>query len=272
MSAYRLLALDMDGTLLTSDKRISPRTLDAIRAASARGAYVALSTGRAVTELFEYRAQLRGIVRYASLLSGGLVYDLDHDERISARTFDTELALRVVEQGLAEDAMVHVMTDAHSAATPRDVERMHLIGMSVYQDMFRQQCTYIDDPAAFVRAQEGHVCKINLYHPNAAARAHSRAALADLPLQPVVGEAASLELTPAGVSKALGLKLLCEHLGLSLAQCVAVGDAGNDLDVLQAAGHAVAMGNATPEARAVADEVVADNDHDGIAEVVARWF
>ena len=151
-------------------------------------------------------------------------------------------------------------------------ERMHLIGMSVYQDMFRQQCTYIDDPAAFVRAQEGHVCKINLYHPNAAARARSRAALADLPLQPVVGEAASLELTPAGVSKALGLKLLCEHLGLSLAQCVAVGDAGNDLDVLQAAGHAVAMGNATPEARAVADEVVADNDHDGIAEVVARWF
>jgi hydroxymethylpyrimidine pyrophosphatase-like HAD family hydrolase len=96
--------------------------------------------------------------------------------------------------------------------------------------------------------------------------------LADLPLQPVVGEAASLELTPAGVSKALGLKLLCEHLGLSLAQCVAVGDAGNDLDVLQAAGHAVAMGNATPEARAVADEVVADNDHDGIAEVIARWF
>ena len=272
MSSYRLLALDMDGTLLTSDKRISPRTLQAMRVAAERGVHVALSTGRAVTELFEYRAQLRGVVRYGSLLSGGLVYDLDRDERIALRAFEPQLALRVVAQGLAEDAMVHVMTDAHSAATRRDVDRMHLLGQGVYQEMFRQQCTFVDDPAAFVRQQEGHVCKINLYHPSAEARERSRAALAGLPLQPVVGEAASLELTPAGVSKALGLELLCAHLGIGLEQCVAVGDAGNDVDALEAAGLAVAMGNATPEACAVADARVADNDHDGIVEVIERWF
>ncbi len=268
MSAYRLLALDMDGTLLTSDKRISARTLESVRLAARHGIAVALSTGRAVTELFEYRGQMRGSIRYASLLSGGHVYHLDDDRTICTRPFETDVALAIARQGLAEDAMVHVMTTSQSAATHRDVERMDELGQGIYQEMFRRQCTFADDMRDYIRACEGQVCKVNLYHPSQEARARTIEALRGIDAQMAVGEAASVEFTPTGVTKALGLQLLCEHVGCTMAECVAVGDGFNDVEALQAAGLSVAMGNADEQIRRLADVTVADNDHDGIAEVV----
>jgi hydroxymethylpyrimidine pyrophosphatase-like HAD family hydrolase len=66
--------------------------------------------------------------------------------------------------------------------------------------------------------------------------------------------------------------MLCDHVGIGIESAVAVGDGLNDLDVLRVAGLSVAMGNAADEVKALADVVVADNDHDGIAEVVERFF
>lgn len=74
------------------------------------------------------------------------------------------------------------------------------------------------------------------------------------------------------MSKAEGLSHLCDYLGITLAEVVAVGDAHNDTQALQVAGLPIAMGNATPDIKALAKMVVADNDHDGIAEVVAEVF
>ena len=74
------------------------------------------------------------------------------------------------------------------------------------------------------------------------------------------------------MSKAEGLSRLCDYLGITLAEAVAVGDAPNDTQALQVAGLPVAMGNATPDIKALAKMVVADNDHDGIAEVVKEVF
>ena len=68
------------------------------------------------------------------------------------------------------------------------------------------------------------------------------------------------------------LQILCDYLGIPTDETVAVGDADNDLDVLRAAGLAVAMGNANQHVKEVCDVVVADNDHDGIVEVINRFF
>ena len=82
---YRMLALDMDGTLLTSDKRISARTEQALRRAASRGVAVVLSTGRAASEVEDYREQLDGVVRYLSLLNGGVVRDFETNETLFAQ-------------------------------------------------------------------------------------------------------------------------------------------------------------------------------------------
>lgn len=272
MSTYKLLALDMDGTLLTSEKRISRRTLDALHDATDRGVRVALSTGRALVEVGEYRRELRGAVRYASLLSGAQTYDLERDASIDVVPFDTPTALAIAEQGQAEDAMVVVLTSQNSFVRERDICRLGELGLGVYEPLYRQVSTPCDDLLEAIRSHPGSVCKVNLYHHDHASRLRSRDALGGTGAQLSFSEASSLECTPAGVSKASGLKALCDHLGCTLDECVVVGDGLNDLDVLAAAGLAVAMGNAQEQVRACADEQVADNDHDGIAEAVARWF
>ena len=272
MAAYKLLALDMDGTLLTSDKRISPKTLETIRKAAQRGVAIALSTGRAINELSEYRDDLAGAIRYASLLSGGQVYDMEQERTIKATTFDTPTALSIAAHGIAADAMVHVLTTSTTAAIPRDVDRMDEVGMGIYQQMFRSLCTLVDDVPAYIREHPGEVCKVNLYHKDQQSRQLTYERLSGIDAQMAFAEQTSIEFTPLGVTKAVGLQTLCDHLGCTLADCVAVGDAPNDTDALRAVGLSVAMGNATSDILELADTVVADNDHDGIAEVIERYF
>jgi hydroxymethylpyrimidine pyrophosphatase-like HAD family hydrolase len=80
-----------------------------------------------------------------------------------------------------------------------------------------------------------------------------------------------LTVTAAGCNKAVGLAEYAARLGVAPAQVMAIGDSHNDLGMLRWAGLAVAMGNAAPEVRAVADQVVADHDHDGVAEALRRF-
>lgn len=272
MTTYKLLALDMDGTLLTSDKRISPRTLQALREASSRGVIIALSTGRAINELTEYRSDFKGTVRYASLVSGGHVHDLATERAIAVRPLDTQTALAIARQGLAENAMVHLLTSSTTAATRRDVDRMDEVGMGVYQSMYRKICTYVDDVQAYIEDHPGEICKVNLYHTSQASRQRTYERLQELDTHIALAEQSSLEFTPTGVDKARGLRLLCDHLGCSLDECIVVGDGFNDVEVLEVAGLAVAMGNADDAVKALAHATVADNDHDGIAEVVGRFL
>ena len=85
-------------------------------------------------------------------------------------------------------------------------------------------------------------------------------------------EQASLEISAVGVTKGTGLKKLCEHLGISLEETIAVGDADNDIDVLKTAGLSVAMGNANDTVKSICDVVVSDCDHDGCAEVIEKYL
>lgn len=271
MATYKLLALDMDGTLLDSHKHVLSKTKAAIEQLAARDVAVAYSTGRNPTELGPYVEELPAI-RYGSCISGALVYDFSEKRSLFVRPFQTELALGVLEAASPEDVMVHMLCVDASVAREADIQHMDDFHMGIYQQMFTERCTRANDPTAYVRENEGKVCKINLYHRDTEARERTRKRLAGLPLQLADAEVTSLECSPAGVSKAEGLEKLCEHLGITLAEAVAVGDAPNDTAALKVAGCAVAMGNATPDIKELADLVVADNDHDGIVEAINKLF
>lgn len=273
MTAYKLLALDMDGTLLDSRKQVLPKTAAALERLAAAGVAVAFSTGRGLAELSDYVPNLP-FIKYGSCISGGLVYDFSNQRTVFAHPFETKLALEVMAVSRQEAPMVHILTTTQSVAAAEALPHMADFHMGIYQGMFDRICTPVDDMPAFARANEGAVCKINLYHRSAESRERTRARLeeAGLAVQLAYAEETSLEVSPAGVSKAEGLSHLCDYLGITLAEAVAVGDAPNDTQALQVVGLPVAMGNATSDIKALAKMVVADNDHDGIAEVVAEVF
>lgn len=272
MAKYKLLALDMDGTLLNSKKKISDETAAWLARLSETGVEVALCTGRNVSEVREYDEQLGG-VHYAILNGGTILYDTrDYEHPIYTITLKERCIRRALEVIRKADGMFHLHTISGTVAEPWKISQMPEFQMQVYQPMFERVCMLTDDFDSYITDHLDEILKICMYHRSGEDRAASRRELAHEDVQLTNSEATALEVQPKGTTKASGLIRLCEHLHITPEECVAVGDADNDLEVLGCAGYAVAMQNATPEVKEICDLVVADNDHDGIVEVVRTVF
>ena len=268
---YKLLALDMDGTLLTSNKRIAPRTKESLARLDAAGIPISYCSGRCFSELLDYPAELP-FVRYGVLASGAVVYDFVARRTLAMHALDLDVLLQAMCIGAREETMVHVMSASVSVVRPADIPVMDRFGMGVYQGMFERICVRAEDLGAWAVAHPGEVVKVNFYHtsPEARDRTRERLVASGLPLTLANAEQTSVECSALGVSKAQGLQTLADYVGCTMAEVVAVGDSDNDMAALEAVGLPVAMGNATDAIREVAHMVVADNDHDGIAQAVSR--
>ena len=268
---YRLLSLDMDGTLLDSAKQIPPETTAAIQQLLQRGVEVVVGTGRGLAELADYRAAFQGM-HYGLLVSGGLLYDFQQEKPLTLHTLSLTQCQHLLAAAAAEDAMVHILTVNDSVAREQDILHMNDFSMGVYQDMYERICDRQTDLGRYVQEHAQEILKINLYHRSTASRQRSRQRLQGLGMNLVLAEQTGLEASPEGITKASGLKELCQLLQIPLAATVAVGDAPNDREILQTAGLAVAMGNATASIKEICDVVVSDNDHNGVLEVINRYF
>ena len=271
MSKYKLLAVDMDGTLLNSQKKITQRTVSALAELAKRGVYVVTSTGRGRAEVSDYPEVIK-LMNYGILNSGGLLFDFVRDEPIAIHGVDEDKILQIIDFGLEERAMIHMLTTKKSVARESDIQNMAAFDMAVYFDMFNRICERCDDFKGYVRAHPGEVIKINLYHRDKESRDRNFARMSKLNLSISFAEAYNLEASPAHITKASGLVELCGLLKIDVAEAVAIGDAHNDTEVLQAAGLGVAMGNASDEIKQLADLVTLDNDHDGVAAAVEKIF
>ena len=268
---YKLLALDMDGTVLNSDKKITPRTRAAIDDLMKRGVAVVVSTGRNLAELADYRDDFRAM-HYGIVISGGMIYDFFRDEPIKVHGLDEATMLKLIDFGLEEGAMIHLHTVKASIARESDIQNMAAFGMGIYQDMFDRICGRCDDPKQYIHEHPGEVIKVNLYHRDKASRDRNFNRIEPLKLSISYAEAFNLEMSPANITKASGLRELCDYLKIDLSEAVAIGDADNDKEILQTAGLAVAMGNASDKIKLLADFVTLDNDSDGVAFAIEKFF
>ena len=272
MGNYKLIALDMDGTLLNSEKEITARTKEAIRRAAEAGKTVVLSTGRGMAELSEYLEQVPEI-RFLDCASGAMIYDCREKKVIVRHSIgrnDLEKILRVARE---RDLMVHFLS-TESVVEQRKYDRIEEYQMGVYRPLFACAARKCADIYQFFEKDGGPVEKCNLYHRSPEDRNVTEQELKRLQLSVdmVHSEIASLEITAAGVNKGAGLLALCEYLGISPDETIAVGDADNDIAILQTAGLSIAMGNAEEYVKTLADVVVADCDHDGCAEAIFRYL
>lgn len=268
---YKLLAIDMDGTVLNAQKKISPRTKAAIDDLIKRGVYVVVSTGRGLAEISDYREDFKAM-NYGILISGGLIYDFLRDKPIKLHAVDEKTILQLIDFGLEENAMIHLHTVHDSIAREDDIQNMAAFDMAIYQSMFERVCRRCDDFKNYVREHPGEVVKVNLYHRDKISRDKNFERISKLNLSISYAEACNLEMSPANITKASGLRELCDFLKIDLAETVAIGDADNDREILQAAGLAVAMGNASDEIKKLADFVTLDNDNDGVAAAIEKFF
>ncbi len=270
MSQYKLIAFDMDGTLLDSNKKIRQDSLDAISDAVRAGKYVALSTGRSTPEIEEYLKDLKD-VRYIISASGAYLFTNPENQVMLDHPFEYNTVKALFKATSSFDLMWHL--HGSTGYVQKD-QASHLedFGMAIYRNLFERLDTFVDDLQDYYEKHRYSVYKFNCYCKSPQQRELVRKAVENLPVSIAYTEKQSIEISPKGISKASGLEKLCEYLGITLAESIAVGDGDNDLEILKVAGLAVAMGNSNKNVLTTADVVVKDNDNGGCAQAVRDYL
>lgn len=259
---YPLVATDLDGTLLSPDDSVSARTRDALTAVTAAGAAHIVVTGRSVAWTRHVLDDL-GYHGIAVCGQGAQVYHAGEHRLLTSVTLDRQLA------GLAL-AKIEAEVGPLALAASRDgMDGEVLVGPGYVVQEGPLPVIPFTDVADLWAAP---LNKVYVQHPGLgddALAAVAQEIAGDLVGVTMAGEGI-VELLPLGLSKATGLSLAARRLGVKAAGTIAFGDMPNDIPMFAWAAHGVAMANAHEDLKAVADEVTASNDEDGIAVVLER--
>ena len=272
MSEIRLICLDMDGTLLDDDHAtVPPRNVAALRAASERGAAVAIASGRAWALLQGVHTQI-GVTRYAVLSNGAAVLDIASGEWIYRRPMDPSARRTILTLLLDWGLPFEVYCEGENYIQHDRTEQVVSSALSPEFSQVLRTCSHF--PEDLNAALEGKdVEKIHIFHVPPERRQELLDAVAACgPLAVTTSFGENMELTATGVNKGSAVQALCARLGLAPEQVMAFGDAGNDLELLRWAGWSFAMGNASDEAKAAARYVTGSNTEAGVAMAVERYF
>lgn len=258
---YRIIALDLDGTLTNHEKEITPRTFDALQKAMDEGSIIVLASGRPTygIEPVADRLMLDKRGGYVLSYNGGKIVDWRTKEELYAKHLRPDLIPALYDYARRHDfALLGYNGPKIITEKPEDeyvkeearINRMPIIGVSALLDEIEQNPTKL----------------LMTGHPDDMVRAERE-------LSELLGERMDVfrsapffvELVPKGIDKAQSLERLLSRLSLTAADLVAFGDGYNDLSMLRYAGMGIAMANAAPEVRAEADYVTLSNEEDGIA-------
>ena len=268
-SPIRLIAVDLDGTVLNDRKQLTPRTAAALTEAAARGVEIVPATGRPTTGLPAELLALPG-VRYAITSNGARTADLASGRAIrNYLPLDKALAAYDILQrydcmaDLFQDGQGYT-TEANRAIVPRFVPEN-------LRDYVLRTRTPLPDLRAFIAQQAQGIEKLTIFFLDEAERQRAWAEAAALGVDVVSSLPLNMEINAAGVDKGAGLLALAEQLDLPASALMACGDGGNDTAMVAAAGLGVAMANAFPEVKAAAQFVTASNNEDGVALAVEKF-
>lgn len=270
MSRYKLIAFDMDGTLLNSQKKIDSETLEAIKRADEAGKIVALSTGRCMPELGEYLDSIKGL-KYIIGDSGAYIREVATGKVIYKKSIAPEIIQNIFNQTKGMDILFQIHSD--EAVVEKDKQsQMEHYQIGVYRKLFDDVMKKVDDIRDYFKKNNPSVYKLNLFSPDTDQRKILEGMFVKLPIQMCHSEITSLECSPLGISKGTGLIKLCEYLNIPVRETIAVGDADNDIDILRTAGLSVAMGNGNDNVKKIAKVIVSDNDNGGCKEAIYNYL
>lgn len=264
----RLIASDLDDTLLNEKSDLNPRVVKALKAAMAAGCGVALCSGR-MLEATRPLAERIGVNAPMLLYNGAWAYDLRTDETIFAQRLPFETALGIVE--LAERMGYYIQAYPGMGYYCKKVTEY----TRRYAASIRVEATPVGVPLSqWMREHPSDMQKLLLIdtpegtdQAQAALRAAYPQGASFLKSKPQY-----IEIAPEGVDKGHALMKLVAHLGLRPDEVMAFGDGQNDVSMITAAGTGVCMQNGCPEAKAAADLIAPPNTEDGVAQVIEEYL
>ncbi len=275
----KIVALDLDGTLLDSQKRLSEVNRAALEAAAAKGVLIVPTTGRFFGMMPPAVRDLP-FVRYAITINGAQVYDRSSDAAIVRDEIPLAMALDLMRILDGYDVIYDCYRSNWGWMTASLQAKAERYATDApYLKMGREFRKPVDDLKAHLAATaaEGDVQKVMMFARNEpGGESVTKAIAAEVEAKfPDIKTTAStwnnLEFNIATAHKGNALRRFAEHLGFTLDDCMAIGDGLNDLSMVEAAGIGVAMANAHPAVLAAANHVTATNDEDGVAAALGMF-
>jgi len=265
----RMVVSDIDGTLLSGPRSITPRTHAAVYAAREAGVLFVLASARPPRSMRAYHSEL-GLTTPVIAGNGALLWDLGKSIPLSRESLDIRLAREAVELGKAVGAIPNIESDDEWFAE-RVTDRI-MRNLGTYGVEPPHRIGPLDD----ILASDDPVDKVflDLRDLPPDARIAARAAISTaLDEHANISESVDglVDIVARRASKAVMAQRFARSKGVSADQVLAIGDHDNDIALLGWAGVGVAMGNATSGAKAMADLVTSSNVRDGLAEAIERW-
>lgn len=267
---HKLLALDMDGTLLNSDLKISQENKMVIEELKKMGVVVTIATGRTYPAIIAYARELNidvpiiayngGIIKY--LHDGRIIYSNNIPVEQCINTIDickefdvdcylySENKIFIEKQGFLLEFYEEINKNL------KEQEKIEVVNVKDMKNSLKE------DPKIY---------KIVVFSDNANAVSEvSKKLLKEGNLEVYKSSDCFLDVTNKGVSKGIGVKKLAEYLEIAKEEIIAVGDSDNDISMLKYAGLGIAMGNAIEETKQAADYVTDSNNENGVANAIRK--
>lgn len=264
---YKLIALDMDGTLLNEKKLITERTKNTIREAREKGVTVVLSTGRPIAGVNRYLEELDMFTDndYVLSFNGALVQKTKSKEVISNVTVTGKDLKYLYNLSKELGVNIHAFSEVDGLITPKESKYTNV---EAEINNIKYTVTDLDS-----RADDEVIVKIMMIdEPEILEKAIEKLPKEVYEKYTVIRSAPFfLEFMNNKANKGVGLELLAKHLNVNKDEVIAIGDAGNDMHMIEYAGLGVAMENAFQEVKDKANYITDSNENDGVAKVIEKF-
>ena len=287
----KLIAMDMDGTLLRKDNTISPYTIKVLKQVQKKGVRLALASGRSYTRLLSYAKQLE-MDRYGGYLieiNGVAIYDLKNKKRYVKGRIPAKKAQEIfayfkqfnveiignMDEGMYDYNPPCILEEKKRYIIDHHMDKNHPLTGGAFNFLANAKKGYPD--LRYIQEKEEIVDDVNkisvTYWPEEMAKV-AQQAKHDLGDEYWVGLTTNkwLEVLMPGVTKAYGLEKLSAYTKIPVAAMMAIGDGENDIEMLTYAGVGVAMENALDSVKEIADEITCSNMEDGVAKAILRYL
>lgn len=261
---YKMLVLDMDDTLLTDDHTISSENATMLSKARELGVYIVLASGRPTPAMITYAKELQLDNSYMISYNGAVITDLKEDKIIFEQTLTQEQIHELYDYSLKSkthiityvDGKIVSETDSEYIEIEKNITGLAHNKVVSFKDEVQSsaiKCILLEEPS-YLKTVEKDL----------------KAAMPHLSV--CMSKPFFLEVAQNGIDKGASIKFLAEKLNILQSEIIAVGNAGNDLTMIEYAGLGVWVDNVDPELRDKGDVIVASNNNHGVAEVVRRFI
>lgn len=283
---YKLVAIDIDGTLLNSKSELTDKTIDVLKKASERGIYIVLTSGRMTTVIKEFCKKI-GADKFLIAENGASIVNLQTDELIYKKYIPKNVVLDIL--NICEDNNIYYMIYTNKELIVKNLKHMALffykqnynpnarlethIASREYIEQLEDEFAKImicDEDRAIYNSIVNKLSKITAI--DVMTIPHISTKVLNVGTEEKVISYSYADISAKDTNKWTAIEMLTEMLGIDREEVIAIGDNINDLQMIKNAGLGVAMKNGSPVLRELADEIAPSNDEDGVAYIVEKYI